>query len=296
MRVSINDTELYFDIVNSGSALVETPAAKPTVFVLHGGLGSDHGYLRPGLDPLADVARIVYVDLRGQGRSGRPPLETCSLEQMADDIVDLAVMLEVERPVIFGHSAGGFVAMKAAARHPDLVGGVMLACTVATLKKSEDAEGPPDPRLSDRAPAEVLAIAERYYNTPLTPEKVEDFLVHVRPYYAAPHYMDQVIKLLSLSSVEPAMFEHFRENLVPKYDVRDELAGVRCPALVLFGAYDWVCTPSASRDIARRIKGAELAEFANSGHFLFSEEPQTFQSIASKFLKSFAEAFEDDMR
>lgn len=296
MRAAINDTEIHFEIVNSGSPLVEKPAVKPTVFALHGGLGSDHGYLRPGLDPLGDVARVVYVDLRGQGRSGRPPLDTCSLEQMADDVVDLAVMLGVERPIIFGHSAGGFVAMTAAARHPDLVGGVILCGTLSTLDRSETADSATDPRLSDRASAEVVAAAERYFTTPVTPETAEDFVTRVHPFYAAPHYMDCVDKLYSLSSFEPAMHRHFREIIAPKYDVRNDLAGVRCPALVLVGSYDWVCPPSASRDIARRIKGAELVEFTNSGHFIFCEEPQTFQSIVSNFLSGFVEAFEEDLR
>jgi proline iminopeptidase len=296
MRASINGTEIYFDIVNSGSPVVERPAAKPTVFAIHGGLGFDHGYLRPGLNPLGDMARIVYVDLRGQGRSGRPPLETCSLDQMADDIIGLATMLGVRRPVILGHSAGGFVAMKAAARHPDTVGGLMLACTVPAIGQAGDKDGPPDPQLSDRAPADVLAMAKRYHEMPDEPQAVEDFLLHVRPYYAAPHYMDQVQGLLSLSEMAPEMFAHFRDHIVPTYDVREELAAITCPALVLCGAHDWVCPPSAGRDIARRIKGAELIEFANSGHFLFSEEPQTFQAAASKFLKGIAEGFEEEMR
>ncbi|SFB58386.1 proline iminopeptidase [Rhizobium sp. NFR07] len=295
MRVNFNGTDIYFEIVNSGSAMVEKPVPKPTVFALHGGLGLDHGYLRPGLDPLADIARIVYVDLRGQGRSGRPSLETCTLEQMADDVVDLAVMLDVERPIILGHSAGGFVAMKAAVRHPELVGGLILAGTVPTLKRSEGEKDPADPKLSDRASAEALAAAERYYTTPLTPRTVEDFFTHVRPLYAAQHYVDSVTKLMSLSTVEFKMLQHFRNNLMPTYDVREALSAVRCPTLVLSGSYDWVCPPSAGRDIASRIKGSEYVEFTNSGHFFFSEEPQTFQTTASKFLKGFAEAFTEEM-
>jgi proline iminopeptidase len=295
MRVNLNGTEIFFDIVNSGSPLVERPAAKPTVFALHGGLGFDHGYLRPGLDPLGGIARIVYVDLRGQGRSGRPPLETCTLEQMADDIVDLAALLEVDKPIILGHSAGGFVAMKAAARHPDLVGGLILVGTVATLKASDSPDTAADPKLSDRASVEVVHIAERYAKAPLTPTSAEEYRAYVRPYTGAPDFMDSVAELLLLSSFEFGMLKHFRANLIPSYDARDELAAVKCPALVLSGRFDWVCPPSAGRDIARRIQGAEFVEFSNSGHYLFSEEPQTFQATTSKFLKSFTEAFHDEM-
>ena len=67
----------------------ETVGAGLPIVVLPGGPGFSHGYLRPGLDPLADVALIVYVDLRNTGRSEHGPIEECTLEQMADDVAAL---------------------------------------------------------------------------------------------------------------------------------------------------------------------------------------------------------------
>jgi len=49
--------------------------------VMHGGLGVDHTQFRDGLDPLGDVLRLVYYDHRSNGRSGRPPIETLTLER-----------------------------------------------------------------------------------------------------------------------------------------------------------------------------------------------------------------------
>lgn len=72
-----------------------------------------------GLDPLAAAAQLVFVDLRGQGRSSRPPLATCTLEQMADDVAELCHALGITSPVVFGHSAGGFIALHLALRHQD---------------------------------------------------------------------------------------------------------------------------------------------------------------------------------
>ena len=39
---------------------------------MHGGLGFDHQYFRPFLDPLADSAKLVFYDHLGHGRSDRP--------------------------------------------------------------------------------------------------------------------------------------------------------------------------------------------------------------------------------
>ncbi len=70
MRTTVNQTELYFDA--DGPELTvdgERLRSRPTLVVIHGGPGFDHGYLRPGLSPLADSAQVLHVDLRGQGRS-----------------------------------------------------------------------------------------------------------------------------------------------------------------------------------------------------------------------------------
>jgi len=112
MRATVEGTALYFDVEGAelevdGNRL----RARPTIVVVHGGPGFDHGDLRPGLTPLAEEAQLVFVDLRGQGRSASVPLDTVTLERMADDVAALCEVVGIERPIVFGHSAGGFVAL-----------------------------------------------------------------------------------------------------------------------------------------------------------------------------------------
>jgi proline iminopeptidase len=86
MRISVNDTTLHLDV--DGSSLVPDGSAmreKPVLVVLHGP-GFDHHYFKPGLSPLSVAAQLIYLDLRGDGSSDRPPIESCTLEQMADDV------------------------------------------------------------------------------------------------------------------------------------------------------------------------------------------------------------------
>ena len=42
---------------------------KPTLILLHGGPGMDHSIYKPGYSALADVAQVIYLDHRGNGRS-----------------------------------------------------------------------------------------------------------------------------------------------------------------------------------------------------------------------------------
>jgi proline iminopeptidase len=277
MRATLNGTEIYFDIDTGGlrashGALLD----KPVVIALHGGLGFDHAYLRPGMGVLQNHAQIVYVDLRGQGRSGRPPLDTCTLEQMADDVAALCVHLGVDRAFVLGHSAGGFVAMHMALRHPDLIQGLILSGSSPTVQPITDETGEPAPSLASRATPEVLALAGRVFSGEITGESIDAFFREVGPYYAAPAHMDLPAKLLRLSRIDIGMMKHFMASIAPGYDLRPRLGEIVAPALIMVGKYDWVCPPRASRAIARGIPGAVLVEFDDVGHFVFSEEPQGF--------------------
>src|SRR6266536_4222161 len=168
MYASINGTCLYFDV--DGAQLRATPdglTTVPTIVAVHGGPGFDQGYLRPGLGQLRDVAQVIYPDLRGQGRSGPVPVQTCTLEQMADDVMTLCGQLRVDQPVLLGHSAGGFVALHAALRHRDCVGALILCNTAATLVPEPD---PGAPSLTERAGPEAAQVAARVFSGDVSPE------------------------------------------------------------------------------------------------------------------------------
>lgn len=289
MFAKLNGASIFFDVASSSLA-VETNSLveKPTIVALHGGLGFDHAYLKPGLEKLGEIAQIVFVDLRGQGRSARPPLANCTLEQMADDVAALCEHLGLERPIIFGHSAGGFVALHMALRYPDVVGGLILCDTSPAMAPLPDDEGDPAPSFPSRGDAEALAVATRIFSGEITDETVSLFLRHVAPFYAAPEHMSVVADLLALTTVDIPMMQHFMHSIAPSYDLRTEVGKIRAPALVMVGRHDWVCPPRASRFLARTMPHATLIEFGDSGHFPFSEVPKRFFEEVSSFLKAHA--------
>ncbi|NYH98959.1 alpha/beta fold hydrolase [Cupriavidus plantarum] len=286
MHAHLPDTTLFYDIdgaeydPGSGELL-----RKPVLVVLHGGLGFDHAYLKPGLGPLRDHAQLLYVDLRGQGRSGRPPLETCTLEQMADDVAALCASLGLPHVHVFGHSAGGFVALHLALRHPALVAGLILCGSSPTVRPIiEDEAAEPAPSLASRAGPETLAVAGRVFGGDITEESVDDFFREVGPFYAAPAHMHVPPRLTALSTMDVAMMRHFMTAIAPGYDLRPRLGGIAARTLVIVGREDWVCPPRASRALARGIPGARLVVLDDAGHFTFSETPAAFLDAVVGFL------------
>lgn len=284
MRIQVTGTELYVDMDGpqlrvDGDRLVE----HPTVVVLPGGPGFDQGYLRPGLGALSSDAQMIFVDLRGQGRSGRPPVETCTLERMADDVAELCALLGIGKPVVFGHSAGGFVALHLALRHPGLASGLILCNTAPTLAPLPD-DNPP-PSLAERSSVEAVEVATRLFGGDFSPETLDAFARLVAPYYAGPQHMDIPGHLLALSGFADDVASYFFGVLAPHYDLRPHLRRIAVPTLVIVGGYDWVCPPVSGRALAAGIPDARLVQIPAAGHFSFSEEPHAFRDVVRDFIK-----------
>ena len=87
MHVLVNGVRLFFDV--EGAKLVpDGPLMreKPTLLMLHGGPGFDHSIYKPAYSALADIAQIVYLDHRGNGRSEDGPRASWTLAQWGDDV------------------------------------------------------------------------------------------------------------------------------------------------------------------------------------------------------------------
>ena len=120
MHVLVNGVRLFFDV--EGASLVpdgRTMREKPTLVLLHGGPGLDHSIYKPAFRALADVAQVVYLDHRGNGRSEPGAREAWSLAQWGDDVRGFCDALGIAHPVVLGISFGGTVAMAYATRHPE---------------------------------------------------------------------------------------------------------------------------------------------------------------------------------
>ncbi|PPC63931.1 hypothetical protein C1Y41_04615 [Pantoea sp. ICBG 1758] len=299
MFAKINDMSIFFDVVGEKlDAVTSQLKEKPTVVVVHGGLGFDHGYLRPGLDPLALPFNLIYWDMRGQGRSSDVPLESITLENCADDAKALCDYLGIKKAFFLGHSAGGFVSLMVALRHPDLVEGLVLCNTSAGHQFTPgEKESQKTPTLVKRAPQEVVSIATKLF-MPASLEEMMDkkrievhrkFLNQVGPYYLAPGNENMFLPVIRYSVPTTRVMDHFVANIIPNYDLSDEIQKITVPTLIISGEHDWVCPPISGRFIANKIVNSLFVLFNNSGHMPFIEEPERFDDLVVEFIRNHSE-------
>src|ERR1700719_4689130 len=97
MRIQVDDVKLFFDVEGSklrpeGTAMRQMP----TLLLLHGGPGFDHSGFKPAFTEMATVVQLVYLDLRGNGRSDAGPPNKWSLEQWAEDVHSFCEALSID--------------------------------------------------------------------------------------------------------------------------------------------------------------------------------------------------------
>lgn len=282
MYAKLNGTEIFFDIEGSSLRKVNSDFYEvPTIIALHGVTGLDHRYLRDGLGQLSEFAQVVYVDLRGQGRSAQVPAETVTYEQMADDVASLIDALGIRKPYLFGHSLGGLVAMQAVLGHPGLTRGLILAAPTAAQMHVELASS-----YADRASQAAVEAAGRMVSGDVNTASATRYLEEVGPLLAAPMNGNLAARLTKGSTPNIELMRHLLTRRASEWEVANSLERISVPVLLLAGAHDWVSPPRDILAMANRIPRNRYVEFANSGHLLMSEETASFRAAVEDFLAS----------
>lgn len=265
----LNETDLFY---------LQVGAGVPSL-VMHGGLGVDHTYLHPWLDPLGDVMRLVYYDHRGNGRSGRPPLETLTHDSFAADADALRAFLGFDNIAVLGHSYGGFIALEYALRYPKRLSHLILVDTAPAFTHVEEIMA--NARRKG-ATEEMLEILEA--PNPTDDKEMQRAMQVINPLYFGNFNADVANRLFE--HVEWSASAGARNDvLLPEYNIISRLEEIRAPTLILVGRDDFICPPSQAEIMHRGIRDSALFIFENSGHMPYIEEPDLFFQVVRDWLR-----------
>ncbi len=247
-----DDLLLAYQVVGSGSRdLVYLQFETPTI-VGHWLLPENARYL----ESLASFSRLILTDRRGMGCSDPlPPGESPTLEDLVEDLLAIMEDAYVKRPVLMGGFESAFIAMMAAATHPDRFDGLILFGPAASWRRSEELpwERPEDELQHElgviRKATDLHAWSEQYARD-LIPSRAGD-----------PQMVSILQALSALSGTPEAWYRD--QRMFNGVDLFDLLPTIRIPTLVLSrpdsGYSGWSDHRSAVV-VAERIPGAKHVE------------------------------------
>lgn len=278
MRVQVGNVWLFFDVEGAkfradGKVMREVP----TLLMLHGGPGFDHSVFKPDFSSLTDIAQVVYLDHRGNGRSDRDTPQRLNLDQWGDDVRAFCDVLEIKRPVVMGESFGGMVAMAYASRHPDHPGKLVLASTAARIRPDRSVEV--FERLGGK---EARDIAQRFFDDP-SPATMEQYMSKCLPLYSQrrrdPEWMARSVQ-------NPELAASFFKGEIRTFNLLPQLGRIQCPTLITAGEFDPITPIGDAEDIAAAIPArlVRFERFAKSGHGVHHDEPEHFDRLIREFI------------
>lgn len=231
-----------------------------------------HGWGLSGAIWSETVARVpgATTDLPGYGAA--PTVSPYTADTLAD-----ALAASITAPInLIGWSMGGMVALALAARHPDKVARLVLVGTTPAFAARPDWPRGMAPEVLDEF---ARSLAADYRAT------LSRFLsLQARGGDAA----REVISLLrarmqAQAEPNPEVLAAGLE-LLRKVDLRDQVGQVRCPTLVVHGAYDTLCAPEAGAWLAEHLPNGRLALHERAAHAPFLSHPDWFVATLKGFL------------
>jgi proline iminopeptidase len=280
MFIQVNGARLFFDVEGLG-LVAEGPSLreKPTLLLLHGGPGFDHALFKPAFSAFADIAQVIYYDHRGNGRSGGDDPATWNLAQWGDDVKGLCDALGIAKPIVFGHSFGGFVAQAYVTRHPQHPGKLILANTSARI--DFEAMFAAFARVGG---AQAGATARNYWLTPSLESRAK-FLEQCFPLYRTRPTVNPSVNRSIMKSEIPLMFNG-PNNEQGRMDFRASLARVACPTLVMGADRDPVMPIEFAETIAASLPAhlVRFERFEGCGHVPWLDEEERAIALMRGFI------------
>lgn len=258
MNASIDGIRLHYELRGESGSLV----------VLTHGLGGRLDFFTPHVEALCTRHRVLRWDLRGAGRSDKPP-GPYAPALFARDLAALLDTLGEPAAHLVGHSGGGVVAQRFALDFPDRTRALVLASTSSEV--------------GDKAAAAWHRLADTIERDGFGPADRDPDPRGFAPAFASAH--PEVVRQLA---------ERTRENeprayaasarAFGSYNWTAELERVTAPTLILQGLADRMTPPGGSVILSRRLPRSRLIMVPDAGHNLPIEMPVLFTSTILAFL------------
>ncbi|MBW2039236.1 MAG: alpha/beta hydrolase [Deltaproteobacteria bacterium] len=237
----------------------EREGGKDSLVFIHGA-GGNYTTWYPQKDYFSCDFSVFIMELPGHGVAhGEGAEEIRSYALWVKGALD---ELEVERPFLIGHSMGGAITMDLALRFAAFPKGLVLVGTGARL----------------RVDSHILnGIKEDF------PQAVE-FICQLSFAKDVPQEMMR-LGIEEMRKNSPDVL-HGDFTACDRFDIMEEVNGIKTPTLVICGDQDVLTPVKYSRYLAEKISGTQLEMVEGAGHMVMLERPEEFNKRLEVFFRS----------
>jgi len=267
------------------SVTVDGPEGAPDLILIPG-LSSSPAVWQGTVDHLAGRYRIHRIHVAGF--AGAAPQANAQGDApqpvgapVAEDIARYIREQHLNKPAVVGHSMGGTMGMMLAARHPDLVGKLMVVDMIPFMGAMFGAPG---------ATAEsVTPVADQIWTAQSTSPReayVAQATASINGMINTASRREEALKDMR-GSDQKVSAAAFRELVTT--DLRPELAKITAPTEVLYVKFNDPRMTDAITDAIYQMSfatlpGARLKRIDDSAHFIMFDQPDAFHGALDAFL------------
>jgi pimeloyl-ACP methyl ester carboxylesterase len=252
--------------VNGQNLYYEDSGGDGPVVVFSHGLFMDESMFDPQVEALRDRYRCIAWDERGHGQTG-DATGPFTYWDSADDLAALLHSLGIERAVLAGMSQGGFLSLRCALVHPELVRGLVLIDTQA---------GTEDP---DRLPGYQAMVDEWLANGPS-----QEMLDVIAGLILGEGYADTAAWQDKWRTLSNDNLVQLFTTLASREDIHDRLSEIDVPAIVIHGEADASIPLEIGRNLADGLPDAEFVIVPGAGHAANLTHPEHVNPQIERFL------------
>lgn len=243
---------------------VQGPKDAP-VIMFSNSLGTDQGMWQAQVEALSEQYQIVTYDTRGHGASS--VIESSTLQNLAEDVVDILDALKIEKAHFCGISMGGITALALAIQFPERLHSITVANSAAKIWTAEGWNARADC-------VEQQGLADIVKTT------------HTRWFSEHFDYAHDVLaqKTIQSLAVTPAQGYAYACRALANADLRDQLQQIQIPTCIIAGQFDPVTTVHDATFMHQSISHSQL-EILAASHLSNIEQPQVFNQALSTFIQ-----------
>lgn len=263
-HININGVNYYYEESGSG---------QETIVFSHGLLWSGAMFAKQ-VAALKERYRVITYDHRGQGQT-EVTKDGYDMDTLTLDAAELIKALNAAPCHFLGLSMGGFVAMRLAIRHPELLKSIILM------------ETSPDPEPEENRPKyRMLGFIERYISIKLVSPRAMNIMF-------SKSFMNDPKRAVERAEWKQRMESGSRvgiyralEGVITRQSIYEQLGKINLPTLVMVGEEDVATVPAKAERIHKAIKGSKLVYIPQAGHTSTIEQPERVNKEIEDFLKS----------